>query len=155
MLEASTPSPVPRLIARSMLSFGMLCARAAWIALRKRGFPLGSPPPVFAAMVLSFDSLLKIRPRLTSIAPLKRFAIALRSHVRQSLRAARINGQIIRTRIFADDHPSVNVLLRSDEKPAAILSGVQRVSRARSVFHRNHHSTIAPFDLAFERRVFS
>jgi len=24
---------------------GMLCARAAWIALRRRGLPLGSPPP--------------------------------------------------------------------------------------------------------------
>src|SRR5947209_18347388 len=55
-----------------MLSFGMLCARAAWIALRRRGLPFGSPPPAFAAMVISFDNLLKILPRLTSIAPLNR-----------------------------------------------------------------------------------
>src|SRR5437879_2787523 len=55
-----------------MLSLGMLCARAAWIALRRRGLALGSPPPVFAAMVISFDNLLKILPRLASIAPLKR-----------------------------------------------------------------------------------
>src|SRR5882724_9513668 len=55
-----------------MLSPGKLCARAAWIALRRRGFPLGSPPPVLAAMVISFDNLLKILPRFASIAPLKR-----------------------------------------------------------------------------------
>src|SRR6266496_6397273 len=55
-----------------MLSFGMLCPRAAWIALRRRGLPLGSPPPVLAAMVISFDNLLKILPRFASIAPLKR-----------------------------------------------------------------------------------
>ena len=63
---------MPRLIARSMLSFGMLCVRAAWIALRRRGLPFGSPPPRFAAMVISFDNLLKILPRFASIAPLKR-----------------------------------------------------------------------------------
>src|ERR1044072_9685992 len=55
-----------------MLSFGMLCVRAAWMALRSRGLPLGSPPPPFAAMVISFDNLLKILPRFASIAPLKR-----------------------------------------------------------------------------------
>src|SRR6266566_3092947 len=55
-----------------MLSFGMLCPRAAWIALRRRGLPLGSPPPVLAAMVISLDNLLKILPRFASIAPLKR-----------------------------------------------------------------------------------
>src|SRR5689334_17286554 len=50
----------------------MLCDRASWIALRKRGFPAGSPPPVLAARLISFDSLLKILPRFASIAPLKR-----------------------------------------------------------------------------------
>src|ERR1700726_4185303 len=50
----------------------MLCARADWMALRRRRLPFGSPPPVFAAMVISFDNLLKIWPRLASIAPLKR-----------------------------------------------------------------------------------
>src|SRR5207248_8162775 len=69
---ASTPSPVPRLIARSILSLGMLWSRAAWIALRRRGLPAGSPPPVLAAMLISFENLLKILPRLASIAPLKR-----------------------------------------------------------------------------------
>src|SRR5258708_22602067 len=55
-----------------MLSFGILWVRAAWIALRRRGLPFGSPPPRFAAMVISFDNLLKILPRFASIAPLKR-----------------------------------------------------------------------------------
>src|SRR5437660_12515295 len=63
---------MPRLIARSTLSLGMLWARAARMALRRRGLPLGSPPPVLAAMVISFDNLLKILPRFASIAPLKR-----------------------------------------------------------------------------------
>src|SRR4029434_8015699 len=85
----SLSSPVPRLIARSMLSLGMLWARAASIALRRRGLPFGSPPPLFAARVISFDNLLKILPRLASIAPLKRLtfdhllcpAIGVRSYL--------------------------------------------------------------------------
>src|SRR5437763_16695814 len=60
-------------MARSTLSLGMLAERAARMALRNRGFPSGSPPPVFAAIEISFDSLLKILPRLASMAPLKRF----------------------------------------------------------------------------------
>ena len=36
------------------------CARAACMALRRRGLPFGSPPPVLAAMVISLDNLLKI-----------------------------------------------------------------------------------------------
>src|SRR5947209_710598 len=59
-------------MARSTLSLGMLWARAAWMALRNRGLAFGSPPPVFAAMLISLDSLLKIWPRFASIAPLKR-----------------------------------------------------------------------------------
>src|SRR4029077_10533280 len=86
-------SPVPRLIARSILSFGMLWARAARVALRRRGLALGSPPPVFAARVISFDNLLKILPRLASIAPLKRLtfdhllcpAIGVRSYLNLKL----------------------------------------------------------------------
>src|SRR6266576_1038384 len=59
-------------MARSTLSLGMLWARAAWMALRNRGLAFGSPPPVFAAMLISLDNLLKIWPRLVSMAPLKR-----------------------------------------------------------------------------------
>src|SRR3954462_1890930 len=59
-------------MARSILSFGMLWLRAVWMALRRRGLPVGSPPPILAAMLISFDNLLKMLPRLTSSAPLKR-----------------------------------------------------------------------------------
>src|ERR1700726_4968471 len=59
-------------MARSTLSFGILWARAAWMALRRRGLPFGSPPPVLAAILISLESLLKIWPRFASIAPLKR-----------------------------------------------------------------------------------
>src|SRR2546425_5898954 len=59
-------------MARWMLSLGILCARGAWPALRSRGFQFGSQPPVFAAILISFDNLLKILPRFASIAPLKR-----------------------------------------------------------------------------------
>src|SRR6478735_4406830 len=55
-----------------MLSLGILWPRAAKMALRRRGLALGSPPPAFAASVISLDNLLKILPRLASIAPLKR-----------------------------------------------------------------------------------
>jgi hypothetical protein len=71
-----------------MLSFGMLWARAAKMALRRRGLAFGSPP-LFAAMLISFDNLLKILPRFASIAPLKRLtfdhllcpAIGVRSYL--------------------------------------------------------------------------
>src|SRR6476646_8164212 len=84
---------MPRLIARSILSFGMLWARAERIALRRRGLPLGSPPPVFAAIVISFDNLLKTLPRFASVAPLKRLtfdhllcpAIGVRSYLNLKL----------------------------------------------------------------------
>src|SRR6185503_8164209 len=59
-------------MARSILSLGMLWARAARMALRRRGLPFGSPPPLFAAIVISLENLLKILPRLASSAPLKR-----------------------------------------------------------------------------------
>src|SRR5437763_9109626 len=114
-------------MARSMLSFGMLCARATWIALRKRGLPFGSPPPVFAARVISFDNLLKILPRLASIAPLKRLtfdhllcpAIGVRSYLnlktcekcspseRNDLRGEKFTEQITRTK-----HSFVNFTTR-------------------------------------------
>src|SRR5204863_5142834 len=55
-----------------MLSFGMLCPRADKMALRRRTFASGSPPAIFAAIVISRASLLKSAPRLASSAPLKR-----------------------------------------------------------------------------------
>src|SRR6266516_7306244 len=56
---------------RSMFSLGMLAARHLSSTMRRRGFILGSPPPILAAMVISLLSFEKILPRLASMAPLK------------------------------------------------------------------------------------
>src|SRR6201997_2886633 len=41
-------------MAASILSFGMLTARAFWMVRRNMGFAAGSGPPAFTAMVMSF-----------------------------------------------------------------------------------------------------
>src|SRR3954447_3034779 len=55
--------------ARLILSVGILTPLASLIALRRRGLPSGSPPPMRAAIVISLISLVNARPRLASIAP--------------------------------------------------------------------------------------
>ena len=45
-------------------------AKAASIAVRRRGFPVGSPPPAFAATVISRISFVNMAPRLASAAAL-------------------------------------------------------------------------------------
>src|SRR5207247_683330 len=50
-----------------MLSSGMFSAFAASIAVRSRALPAGSPPPCFAAMVISRISLVKRAPRRASV----------------------------------------------------------------------------------------
>src|SRR6201985_1053689 len=62
-------SPVPRWIARLILSAGMFSALAAATAPRKRGLASGSPPPWRAAMVISLIRRVKILPRFASSAP--------------------------------------------------------------------------------------
>src|SRR5215468_12635694 len=52
-----------------MLSAGMFSALAAAMAVRKRGLPSGSPPPLLAAMVISLIRRVNIFPRLASSAP--------------------------------------------------------------------------------------
>ena len=42
---------------------------AVWIAVLKRGFEVGSPPPLFAAAVISRIILVNIFPRFASAAP--------------------------------------------------------------------------------------
>src|ERR1019366_2214797 len=61
-------SPVPRWMARLMLSAGMFSFFAARIAVRSRGFMSGSPPD-FAAIAISLMRRVKILPRLASSAP--------------------------------------------------------------------------------------
>src|ERR1019366_9426987 len=55
-------SPVPRLMARSMLSAGMLTSRAFCIASRSRKLMLGSLPDSRAATVISFPTFVKVWP---------------------------------------------------------------------------------------------
>src|SRR6267378_3524578 len=66
---APSPPPVARSMARWMLSRGMFTARARSIARRSRKFASGSPPPSFAASMISFVIFVKTTPRLTSAAP--------------------------------------------------------------------------------------
>src|SRR5204862_1061424 len=56
-------------MARSMLSFGMLFALASAMAARRRGLPMGSPPPLRAATVSSLRMRVKTLPRFASAAP--------------------------------------------------------------------------------------
>src|SRR2546425_2164077 len=71
MLSRAAPSapPVARSIARWMLSRDMFTARARSIASRSRKFASGSPPPSFAASMISLVIFVKTTPRLTSAAP--------------------------------------------------------------------------------------
>ncbi len=52
-----------------MFSAGMLAALAVEIAVRSRGFPSASPPPMRAAIVISLIKLVKSLPLLASAAP--------------------------------------------------------------------------------------
>src|SRR5689334_21858146 len=66
-----SPPPVTFLMARSILSLGMLAARHFKSTMRRRGFMLGSPPPILAATAISLLNFAKILPRFASSAPLK------------------------------------------------------------------------------------
>src|SRR3990172_6220853 len=72
---ASLSSPLPRRMARSMLSLGMFSARALSTARRKRKFESASPPPSRAATAISRASRVKIAPRLASAAPFLRLMV--------------------------------------------------------------------------------
>src|SRR5262249_7589690 len=124
-----------------MLSFGMLCVLAARMALRRRGLPLGSPPPLFAAMEISFDNLLKILPRLASIAPLKRLTFdhllcpAIGAELsktetceqcspreRNDLRGEKFTAPINRTKTYFVNRRSGGRLLCKNESPPVPVS---------------------------------
>src|SRR6476619_4895623 len=61
-------APLPRLTARSMLSFGTEVFLAFWTASNRVGLPARSPPPVRAATSMFLMSLANSLPRLASIA---------------------------------------------------------------------------------------
>src|SRR2546425_6765529 len=67
--ETPGSSPVPRRMARSIFSRGMLLALASAMSVRRRGFMPGSPPPPRAATDSSLMIRVKILPRLASAAP--------------------------------------------------------------------------------------
>lgn len=75
-MVAPGSSPVPFLIARSMLSEGMLAALAAAMIVRRLGLNSGSPPPLLAQMVSSLPSMLNFLPRLASMAALCLLVVA-------------------------------------------------------------------------------
>src|SRR5690349_15532307 len=66
---ASVPTPLPRSMARWMLSFAIEASRAFCTAVPRAGLPSVSPPPSRAATVIARASLLKSLPRLASAAP--------------------------------------------------------------------------------------
>src|SRR5712692_5903032 len=67
--ETPGSSPVPRRMARLMLSAGMLACFASAMIVRSLGFMSGSPPPARAATVNSLMRRVKILPRFASRAP--------------------------------------------------------------------------------------
>src|SRR5262249_40077491 len=75
--------------------------------------------------------------------------------VSKVLLLAWVDWQIFRAGVFAYNHPFVDVLLRSNEKPAALLNVIQSVSSADSRFHRHHHAASASADLTFEWSIFA
>src|SRR5919204_5861885 len=68
--EPSSVAPLPRAIARSMLSFGIDASRAFSIAFRSARFASGSGPPSRAATMIARASFEKSWPRRLSVTPL-------------------------------------------------------------------------------------
>src|SRR6476661_4279596 len=65
----SSAAPLPRAIARSMLSFGIEAARAFSIAFWSARLAAGSGPPSFDATISARVSFVKSCPRFASAAP--------------------------------------------------------------------------------------
>src|ERR1051325_7088282 len=100
---ASAPAPLPRAIARSMLSFGIEASRAFSIAFCSARLAEGSPPPSFAATMIARESLEKSLPRRASATPflclmldhlLCPDTLLLPHHLQKPLVDARVVGQL-------------------------------------------------------------
>src|SRR5690606_5478178 len=71
----------------------------------------------------------------------------------------RIDLEILRLGIFADDHALVELFAGADEQHAAVLQRVQRVSHRLALLHRDQHAVLPPADralvgaVAFEQAV--
>src|SRR5919201_3236140 len=66
---ASAPAPLPRPIARSIVSFGIDASRAFSIAFWSARLAAGSGPPSRAATMIARESFEKSLPRRASAAP--------------------------------------------------------------------------------------
>src|SRR5436190_7227439 len=66
---ASAPAPLPRAIARSIVSLGIDASRAFSIAFWSARFDAGSGPPSRAATMIARTSFEKSCPRFASVAP--------------------------------------------------------------------------------------
>src|SRR5436190_14379313 len=66
---ASAPAPVPRAIARSIVSFGIDASRAFSIAFWSARFAAGSAPPSRTATMIARESFEKSLPRRASCVP--------------------------------------------------------------------------------------
>src|SRR6185436_3935562 len=112
--------PVPRRMARSMFSRGMLLALASATMVRRRGFMSGSPPPARAATVNSLMRRVKILPRLASAAP---FLCLIECHLEwpDMLKTPRKNGETSAKilHLFREDDPHISV---SVPGPAAVIA---------------------------------
>ena len=114
-----------------------LRAVASRMRLRKRSdFGVAS---TYSSM--SMYSIARSRLIRSGAFKLNSFAFTLAAHVRKMFCLAGIDRQIFRTRVFAHDHSFVNVLLWTNEKPAALLNVVECVSSADS---RTPSTTITP-----------
>ena len=67
---------MPRLIARSMFSYGMLLSRALCTAVLRRALFSRSPPPSRAEVNISLMSFVKILPRWASTFAFFLFMVA-------------------------------------------------------------------------------
>src|ERR687884_2112200 len=99
-----------------MLSEGMFSALAAAMAVRRRGFLSGSPPPL-AAIVISLIRRVKILPRLASSAP---FLCLIVAHL---------------------EWPDMQNLDQDFQFRMPLTQGTRRMKRKQSVRARRDYST--------------
>src|SRR5688572_32561243 len=85
-------------MARLMLSAGMLAARADSVAAFRRRLPLGSPPPFFAATVISRRIFENSFPRCTSVLPFLRLICDHREWPDIALSSLVRNGDLVLNR---------------------------------------------------------
>src|ERR1044071_9181894 len=106
-----------------MLSSGMVSALAASMAVRSRALPAGSPPPCFAAIVISRISLVNSAPRRASVTAFFRLICF---HLLWP--AIRCNLQLspVRVEHVLEPHPApVEVQVDEPGRPVAVLEDDQ------------------------------